>query len=81
MIGNKLAGGFLRTHGAKGPVENLNSPGAVFKRLCMKDLQVDIEGSCLENVYGWVAQLNVLAIGREAQAVGAKHSKNLLKPE
>lgn len=73
LIGNQLAGGFMRTHKEKGRIENLNSPGAVFKRLCMSDLMVDIEGARLENVYGWVARLNALAIGRESQAVGAHY--------
>jgi glutamate--cysteine ligase len=73
LIGNKLAGGFLRTHKEKGRIENLNSPGAVFKRLCMSDLMVDVEGNRLENVYGWVARLNALAIGLEGQAVGASY--------
>ncbi len=74
LIGQDLAGGFMRTHKDKGPTENLNSPGAVFKRLCMSDLMVDVEGARLENVYGTIAKLNVLAIGLEAQAVGVKHS-------
>jgi glutamate--cysteine ligase len=73
MVGNKLAGGFMRAHKQKGRNENLNSPGAVFKRLCMSDLMVDVEGSKLENVYGWVARLNALAIGREGQDVGARY--------
>ena len=73
LIGNELAGGFLRTHKEKGPIENLNSPGAVFKRLCMSDLMVDVEGTPLENVYGWVARLNALAIGREGKSVGAQY--------
>lgn len=73
LIGNQLAGGFLRAHKEKGPIENLNGPGAVFKRLCMSDLMVDIQGSRLENVYGWVARLNALAIGRESKAVGAHY--------
>lgn len=73
MVGNRLAGGFMRTHKQKGRIENLNSPGAVFKRLCMSDLMVDVEGSTLENVYGWVARLNALAIGLEGQAVGASY--------
>ncbi|MDZ4676277.1 MAG: glutamate--cysteine ligase [Oligoflexia bacterium] len=73
MVGNQLAGGFLRSHKQKGPMENLNSPGAVFKRLCMSDLMVDVEGSKLENVYGWIARLNALAIGREGQDVGARY--------
>jgi glutamate--cysteine ligase len=74
LIGCQLAGGFLRTHKEKGPTENLNSPGAVFKRLCMSDLMVDVEGTPLENVYGTVARMNGLAIGLEARAIGVKYS-------
>jgi glutamate--cysteine ligase len=74
LIGNELAGGFMRTHKEKGPTENLNSPGAVFKRLCMSDLMINVEGSRLENVYGWIARLNALAIGQESKAVGAQYS-------
>ena len=74
LIGNELAGGFMRTHKEKGPTENLNSPGAVFKRLCMSDLMINVEGSRLENVYGWVARLNALAIAQEGKAVGANYS-------
>jgi glutamate--cysteine ligase len=66
MIGCQLAGGFLRSHQEKDPTESLNSPGAVYKRLCVSDLDVSVEGHPLENVYGWVAKLGVLAIGREA---------------
>jgi glutamate--cysteine ligase len=73
MVGSQLAGGFLRAHKDKGPNENLNSPGAVFKRLCMSDLLVDVDGSPMENVYGLVARLNNLAIGLEGQTVGARH--------
>jgi glutamate--cysteine ligase len=73
LVGNQLAGGFMRTHKGKGPIENLNSPGAVFKRLCMSDLMIDVEGSRLENVYGWVARMNALAIGLESKAVGAHY--------
>lgn len=67
MIGCQLAGGFLRTHQAKGPKDNLNSPGAVFKRLCLSDLNINVEGHPLENVYGWIANLSFLAIAREAR--------------
>jgi glutamate--cysteine ligase len=73
LIGNQLAGGFMRANKGKGRIENLNSPGAVFKRLCMSDLMVDVEGSRLENVYGWVARLNALAIGLEGKSVGAHY--------
>jgi glutamate--cysteine ligase len=66
LVGCKLAGGFLRSHSEKGPTESLNSPGAVYKRLCVSDLNVSVEGHPLENVYGWVAKLGLLAIGRES---------------
>lgn len=68
MIGCQLAGGFLRAHEAKGPQESLNSPGAVFRRLCVSDLKISVEGHPYENVYGWAAKLGFLAIAREARA-------------
>lgn len=67
MIGTELAGGFLRTHGEKSSTESLNSPGAVYKRLCVSDLLVKAEGCPKENAYGWTAKLGLLAIGMEAQ--------------
>jgi glutamate--cysteine ligase len=66
MIGCELAGGFLRTHVEKSDTESLNSPGAVYKRLCVTDLAVNPEGCPQENVYGWSAKLGMLAISREA---------------
>lgn len=65
MIGSNLVGGFLRTHRKKGVRENLNSPGAVYKKLCMSDLKVEVEGQNEENVYGWIARLALLALGFE----------------
>lgn len=67
MIGCDLAGGFLRTHAEKTSTESLNSPGAVYKRLCVTDLYTDRSGCPRENVYGWSAKLGLLAIGLEAQ--------------
>lgn len=72
MIGCQLAGGFLRTHAEKGPTESLNSPGAVYRRMCVSDLKVSVEGHPMENVYGWVAKLGALAIGFEAQEMGVE---------
>lgn len=66
LLGCQLAGGFLRTHKEKGPTESLNSPGAIYKRLCVSDLKVSVEGHPMENVYGWVAKLGLLAIGLES---------------
>jgi len=70
MIGCRLAGGFLRTHKEKGPEESLNSPGAVFQKMCVSDLEINIEGCPTENVYGWIARLSFLAIAQEAKNHG-----------
>lgn len=72
MIGSDLAGGFLRTHSEKSSTESLNSPGAVYKKLCVADLNVKLEASELENVYGWSARLGLLAIAREGTAMGVE---------
>ncbi len=74
MIGFELAGGFLRTHGEKGPDESLNSPGAVYKKLCVSDLKVKSTGCPMENVYGWVARLSALAVGLETQSMGITYA-------
>lgn len=70
LIGGELVGGFLRTHAQKGPDESLNSPGAVFKRLCMSDLEINLQGCPMENVYGWVSKLGALALALEAKSSG-----------
>jgi glutamate--cysteine ligase len=70
LVGCELLGGFLRTHAEKGPTDSLNSPGAVYKRLCVSDLKVSVEDNLHENIYGWVARLGLLAIGREAAEMG-----------
>ncbi len=64
-LGCELAGGFFRTHSEKESDDNLNSPGAVFKKMCVSDLKVDIGGCPIENVYGWLAKISSLAIGYE----------------
>lgn len=74
LFGCQLAGGFLRSHSEKGPSESLNSPGAVYKRLCVSDLKISVEGHPMENVYGWVSRLGVLAIGREAEEMKVKYN-------
>lgn len=72
MLGRDLAGGFLRTHAGKSDTDSLNSPGAVYKRLCVSDLNASLEGSPLENVYGWSARLGLMAIAQEAQQMNVK---------
>jgi len=75
MIGSDLAGGFLRTHEEKSATESLNSPGAVYKRLCVSDLNVSLEGHPLENVYGWSARLGLMAIAHEAREMKVEFEK------
>lgn len=76
MIGDDLVGGFLRINKEKGVRDNLNSPGSVFRGLCMSDLKIQEECSeeCSmeENVYGWIAKLSSLALAKEIQ----QHSKS-----
>ena len=67
MIGYNLAGGFLRAHSKKGPKDNLNSPGAIYKRLCISDLKLKALECPMENVCGWVAKLGSIAIAMEAE--------------
>ncbi len=62
FIGEKVIGGFLRAHKHKGATDNLNSPGAVYRTLCISDLEIEVEGKVLENVYGWIAHLSALAV-------------------
>ena len=64
-IGSKVAGGFLRSHKTKDHKTNLNSPGVVFKRLCMSDLEIKIQGLAMENVYSWLAKIGSLALYKE----------------
>lgn len=70
MVGPHLVGGFLRTHSEKNSEESLNSPGAVYKRLCLSDLSIKPSSVPLENVYGWLAKLGMLAISEEAKDMG-----------
>ncbi|MCC6137210.1 MAG: glutamate--cysteine ligase [Bdellovibrionaceae bacterium] len=74
MVGEGLAGGFLRAHAGKDDRESLNSPGAVYKKLCLSDLRIKAQGCPLENVYGWIAKMGLLAIGRETASYGIKYT-------
>jgi glutamate--cysteine ligase len=77
MIGCQLAGGFLRAHGEKSAEESLNSPGAVYQRLCVSDLEVKLEGCPQENTYGWISKLSFLSVAIEAKELGVEF-KNYL---
>ena len=69
MVGSQLAGGFLRSHGRKDEKSNLNSPGSVYKRLCVSDLEIQVKGHVMENVYGWVGRLGLLAVLEEMESL------------
>lgn len=79
MIGCQLAGGFLRTHGEKSDEESLNSPGAVFQRLCISDLNFKMGDCPMENSYGWVARLAFLSVAIEAKELGVDFKNYRLK--
>jgi glutamate--cysteine ligase len=80
MVGCELAGGFLRTHLEKTDTESLNSPGAVYKRLCVSDLSVRPEKCPSENVYGWSAKLGLLAISKEAEEMSVNFNAYIPRP-
>ncbi len=80
MIGCELAGGFLRTHAEKSATESLNSPGAVYKKLCVTDLYDNRTKCPKENVYGWTAKLGLLAIGLEASDMKIKFDSYVNAP-
>ena len=63
----------IRDSAKKDAQESLNSPGAVYKRLCLSDLKVQVNECLLENVYGCVARLGLLAIAKEAEVLGLRH--------
>lgn len=69
MVGSQLAGGFLRSHGKKDEKSNLNSPGSVYRRLCVSDLEIQVKGHVMENVYGWVGRLGLLAVLKEMESL------------
>lgn len=73
LIGCKLAGGFLRTHADKDETESLNSPGAIYKRLCVSDLNISVAEHPLENVYGCIARIGLLAIGLESELMKVQY--------
>lgn len=86
LAGCSLIGGFLRSNPERDEESNLNSPGMVFKKLCMTDLndrleneELDLDpivkGHLLELVYGSVARLSALAAGRELAAVIPQRSQ------
>lgn len=70
MMGHDLFGGFLRKNPNRGKVDNLNSKGMVFQKLCIKDLRHGADRDLeLELVYGTIARLSAAAISLEIAKV------------
>lgn len=73
MMGEELVGGFIRANSERNDMDNLNSQGMFFKKLCFQDLSTSLETGNRENfptleaVYGIVAKLSSLAAAMELQ--------------
>lgn len=71
MMGEELIGGFIRANKDRSDMDNLNSQGMFFKKLCFKDLSESLQAGeksnlpTLEAVYGVVAKLSALAAAME----------------
>ncbi len=71
MMGETLIGGFIRANRERDDMDNLNSQGMFFKKLCFKDLSDCLETGdfaeipTLEAAYGVVAKLSALAAAME----------------
>ena len=71
MMGETLIGGFIRANRERDDMDNLNSQGMFFKKLCFKDLSDCLENEdfaeipTLEAAYGVVAKLSALAAAME----------------
>lgn len=80
MVGNQIAGGFLRLHSEKDPRNNLNAPGMTFTKMCfheMKDytstysVQYDINR--LFDIFKILARLASVAAGYEIKELLHTH--------
>jgi hypothetical protein len=71
MMGSELIGGFIRANTERDDMDNLNSQGMFFKKLCFKDLSDSLndgnseEFPHLEAVYGVIGRLSALAAAQE----------------
>ncbi len=71
LMNGHLIGGFIRANKERDEMDNLNSQGMFFKKLCFKDLSDCIETKefdelpLLEAVYGVIGRLSALAAARE----------------
>jgi glutamate--cysteine ligase len=71
MLGERLIGGFIRGNTERDDMDNLNSQGMFFRKLCFKDLSDAMKTRnfddfpTLEAVYGTIAKLSALAAANE----------------
>ncbi len=78
MMGQALIGGFIRSNSERNDMDNLNSQGMLFKKLCFKDLSESLESGVrkevptLEAVYGTIAKLSALAAAIEIKNAEGK---------
>lgn len=76
MMGHELLGGFLRKNPNRGKVDNLNSKGMVFQKLCLSDLRHGADRDLeLELVYGTIARLSAAAISLEIANIESKQAE------
>ena len=81
MMGEELIGGFIRANKERSDMDNLNSQGMFFKKLCFKDLSDSLLSGkkkdlpTLEAVYGAVAKLSALAAAMEIAQIENSTSK------
>ncbi|MBN22175.1 MAG: glutamate--cysteine ligase [Bdellovibrionaceae bacterium] len=83
LAGCQLIGGFVRSNTERGDLDNLNSKGMIFEKLCMSDLgRMSVSDTfestnipLLELVYGSIARLSALAAGREILDTQANNVK------
>jgi glutamate--cysteine ligase len=70
LLGHEVVGGFLRKNPNRGKIDNLNSKGMVFQKLCISDLRYGADRDLeLELVYGTIARLSAAAISLEIAKV------------
>jgi glutamate--cysteine ligase len=75
MMGEELIGGFIRANSERDSMDNLNSQGMFFKKLCFKDLSDCLmngnqeELPLLEAVYGIIGKLSALAAAMELKEI------------
>lgn len=78
IMGEETIGGFIRANSERSDMDNLNSQGMFFKKLCFKDLSDSLKAKkasecpedfpTLEAVYGIVAKLSALAAAMEIKS-------------